>query len=613
MRYSWLGFLLGGLLLSGCTAVKPLEETNQPEIAVEARVLEEQVSALDEIPPLGDIQAWGPQNKYYSSSNENFPNPERGMTAYADVLFPNVTTLQGIYAQGYSLIRTDILLDKWRYTALPADFLTRLDNGLDTLRKVGLKTIIRFMYTSPAVGGEFANSLDAPLNIVQTHIRQLGPILKKDGDVLAVLQGGFIGAWGEWHSSYHGLASAQNKTTILYELLGAMPSDRMVQIRTVPDIADRVGGPLSAGEAYNGSAKARVALKNMCFLANQDDAGTFSWNYQKWQYYKDYLAQASNYMAVGGETCEVNASNNRAACSIAVPEMGRYHWSYLNALFYRPNIDRWIREGCYYTIQQKLGYRFRLVQAVLPSGVNPGENFEMSLSIANEGFAAPYNPRSFEVVFRHVATGQVARAKVNVDPRHWLSNQTKTLKVWVAVPSGMPGGDYQMFVNLPDPKTTLSANPRFSIRLANTNTWEANTGFNSLGHTLKVGYTSTPTTPTLPSPTPPPPSPTPPPPPSPTPPPAPAPTPTSVYVKANGATSYTLGVGARQQLGATVIDRATNQATADQRLNWMSSNWQAISVNSNGVVTVNKAGTATIYALSVPFHPEGVAIRITAQ
>jgi hypothetical protein len=602
MGYRWLG-LLGGLLLTSCTVVK-LEETRQPEIDLEVGGLQTQESALDEVPPLGDIQAWGPQNKYYSGTNENFPNPERGLTPYHDILFPNLTTLQGLYAQGYTLVRSDILLDKWRYSSLPTDFLNRLDSGLDVLRKAGIKTIIRFMYISPALGSDFSNALDAPLNIVQTHIRQLAPIFQKDADVMAVLQGGFIGAWGEWHSSAYGLTTPQNKTTILNELLSAMPADRMVQVRTVPDIADRFGSALNSGEAFRGSAKSRVGLKNMCFLANQDDAGTYSWNYQTWQYYKDYLAQASNYMAVGGETCEVNASNNRAACSIAVPEMGRYHWSYINSVFYRPTIDRWIREGCYYTIQQKLGYRFRMVQATLPSGVNPGESFEMALSLANDGFAAPYNPRSFEVVFRHIATGQIARARVGADPRFWTSNQTQTLKFSVAVPPSMPTGDYEMSVNMPDPKTTLYSNPKFSIRLANAGSWQASTGFNSLNHILKVGGTPV---------TPPPPSLTPPPPPTPTPPPAPTPT-NGVLVNISPNSAQTLGVGSTLQLSASVIDRASGQKVADQRVRWVSSNWAAVSVDENtGIITVKKAETAKIYALSVPYSPEGASVQISGS
>jgi hypothetical protein len=38
-----------------------------------------------------------------------------------------------------------------------------------------------------------------------------------------------------------------------------------------------------------------------------------------------------------------------------------------------------------------------------------------------------------------------------------------------------------LFLNLPDPKTSLITNPKYSIRLGNTNMWNSTTGYNRLG------------------------------------------------------------------------------------------------------------------------------------
>ena len=45
---------------------------------------------------------------------------------------------------------------------------------------------------------------------------------------------------------------------------------------------------------------------------------------------------------------------------------------------------------------------------------------------------------------------------------------------------GFLGQTYEVYLNLPDPYSTLHDNPLFSIRLANTNMWNENTGYNYL-------------------------------------------------------------------------------------------------------------------------------------
>jgi hypothetical protein len=41
-------------------------------------------------------------------------------------------------------------------------------------------------------------------------------------------------------------------------------------------------------------------------------------------------------------------------------------------------------------------------------------------------------------------------------------------------------GEYDVYLNLPDPYATLHDNPAYSIRLANENMWDETTGYNYL-------------------------------------------------------------------------------------------------------------------------------------
>jgi hypothetical protein len=477
---------LGGAVLIGCCV---LEDTVMRSL-VWIVLLLAACSSVPEAPnPAQPPRSDGALKTItYIASSEDFPNPERGFTPYINLEYPaELSNPRALYGQGYTLGKSDVLLEKWRYSAIPQDYLDRLDRSFGVIRQGGMKVSIRFMYNSPGVGSDYRSAQDAPLERVLAHIKQLEPLLRKNADVIAMLQAGFIGAWGEWHTSSNGLTSSANKSTILNALLNALPPERMVLMRTVPDIAERYSTPISASEAYQGSAKARIGLKNLCFLADSYDAGTYSHDYRLAEGYRNYLAQTSSYAAVGGETCEVNASNNRTACSIAVPEMARFHWSYLNNHFYRPNLERWKAEGCYSEISRRLGYRLRLTQAQLPEGLKPGDSFSARFTFYNEGFAAPYNPRGLELVLRHKSSGSLTRFNLSADPRRWMPGQSQQVELQATLPSSLPAGAYEALLNLPDPKPNLYARPEYAIRLANQGTWESGTGLNRLLHSVSVG------------------------------------------------------------------------------------------------------------------------------
>jgi hypothetical protein len=89
-------------------------------------------------------------------------------------------------------------------------------------------------------------------------------------------------------------------------------------------------------------------------------------------------------------------------------------------------------------------------------------------------------------VFRNTASGATYRVKLATDPRYWLSNQTVTINQTVALPANMAAGSYSVLLNLPDPQASLHDRPEYAIQLANSNTWEASTGFNNLQHTVGI-------------------------------------------------------------------------------------------------------------------------------
>jgi hypothetical protein len=203
-------------------------------------------------------------------SDDDFTNPERGFFTSVDLL--GEADLSRASASGTTLVHAPIRLDRFRDGPLPQALLDALETGFARVRRAGLKVIPRFMYNA----GPYPRSQpDASEATIEAHIAQLAPILAANADVIAALEAGFVGAWGEWHSSSHRIdADRGAKQRILAALLGALPADRMVSLRFPSDVIALVG-KLPPARAGSSDPTARVGSHLDCFLGSDDDVGTW--------------------------------------------------------------------------------------------------------------------------------------------------------------------------------------------------------------------------------------------------------------------------------------------------------------------------------------------------
>ena len=61
-----------------------------------------------------------------------------------------------------------------------------------------------------------------------------------------------------------------------------------------------------------------------------------------------------------------------------------------------------------------------------------------------------------------------------------------TVKTFLRIPANLPPGTYTLSLRLPDPYAVIAGDPRYAIRMANTNMWDAATGDNVLTRNLKI-------------------------------------------------------------------------------------------------------------------------------
>lgn len=419
--------------------------------------------------------AQAPVTTTYTATDAVFPNPERGFYAHrsSSAGLPVLTAadLRGLRNDAsITLVLRLYYLKTFRDRPLSQDVLDLIAQDFDALREAGAKAVLRFAYSSSQ------NEPDAPLDVILGHLDQLEPLLRANSDVVATVQAGLIGAWGEWYYSSNGLNTTTARRAVTEKWLDVLPEGRMVQVRT-PDykrlIFERTT-PLSAEEGYGDSGFARTGHHNDCFLASSTDFGT----YQNVATDKAFLEADSRYTAVGGETCNPNPP--RSECATALEEMARFHWSYLNRDYHSGVLGSWYTGGCMNEVRRRLGYRFRLLDSEVTGTVRPGGALDVSLRLANGGFAAPYNPRRVEVVLRERQSGARYVATLPDDPRHWAAGDTVTVVATLGVPATLPEGSYDVLFNLPAPEASLYARPEYAIRLANEDVWEPTTGYNDL-------------------------------------------------------------------------------------------------------------------------------------
>ena len=470
----------------------------------------------------------------YQESTEDFSNPERGFYLPFTTSTENFTPLDkdalmkfqrepqqaksATYTFHGSLIYRAYVLERYKTAAIDTAFLQLIQHDFDAVRSAGLKMVLRFSYNDKTHTGDCPDEYkicppygDASKAIVLQHIAQLKPLLQKNADVIAALQMGFIGIWGEnYFTDYFGDASTnhlgyvpdsswQDRNEVLKALLNALPKDRMVQVRT-PQLKQRfVYGPhatinskaLTANEGYVETDKARIGFHNDCFLASADDYGTF-YDYGNSvskrgpanEVLRKYFEQDSRYTVVGGETCD-DAFSPQNDCGGAEKAMAAMHYSYLNAAYNNNVNNDWDSGGCIDVIRRNLGYRFVLVSADLPGTIRTNGVLNIKMNMQNKGFASPFNPRPLQIVLRNQVTKAINVIPLTTDIRKWFTGNI-ACEESVPLSKNIQPGTYEVLLNIPDAYLSLAGRPSYSIRIANKNIWEPETGYNNLHHILTI-------------------------------------------------------------------------------------------------------------------------------
>lgn len=421
----------------------------------------------------------------FNPSSAVLPNPERGFYVWASSDFGaslDTGAIDTAYASGVRIAYAMVDLGAYRSTPIPAQFLSDLSARLGALRGRGMKAVLRFVYDYTAAGN------DAPATQIAAHLQQLAPTLSANVDTLAVVQAGFIGAWGEWHSSKNsnsygymtnpGVTEAQadaNRLIVRDAVLAAVPAGIPVAFRYPGDLIKWYPQP---------GQQARAGLHNDCWLSGPSDTGTYGSAAER-----TYIQALSANATFGGETCDAETPL-RTSCADARTEGAQYHLSYLNREYFAGFITSWANGGCLDEVTRQMGYRFQLDAVSHPERVAKGSTVRVTVELRNTGWAKLFSARPLVATFARGSETASGSSTALLSSLAAQATSSSTLAVDVPIAAGATAGSYALTLSAPDVHPRTSTDARFSIRFANADAggqaWNATTARFATGTILVV-------------------------------------------------------------------------------------------------------------------------------
>lgn len=347
--------------------------------------------------------------------------------------------------QGHTLVLLEINLQHFRSGDISPEALENVRAAFAHFAEIGIGMIVRFTYDWD---GQGALNEPGSLSIILRHMGQLSPLLIGFGPHIYILQGLFIGSWGEMHNTRY--ASQSHLIALMEQLAECSSPHTYIAVRCPSQwrTVFRCYSPLSISDMKRNDIRTRVGLFNDAILGSDTDLGTYGTLSRKVSTsYMDKLnrcdeilfqAQLCRYVPNGGEVLQASVLNDFKP---ALRAMSAMRISYLNSSYDRTVLDKW--EGCsaglgafkklsgLQYVDAHLGYRFALLKReVLCSQ----KGCTVRLSIANNGFSPCYRPVDVHLLLCDDRGNVLVEQQVDTDVRGWMPESNVQLNCELAWP-----------------------------------------------------------------------------------------------------------------------------------------------------------------------------------
>ncbi len=453
-------------------------------------------------------------------------NPERGfrLEVTLDVTharsmwnpdqYPDITSYLEKQADEYASDNVSLVQSYFYLTGAIGRELTEEEFGtmnifFDALRRMGKKAVLRFAYETDHMGRATSGPT---LDDVAVHTKQLRTILRENKDVIAVIQAGFIGAWGEWHNSFHGLEkSEETKRTILQHICAMTPNDRMIQVRMPayknllhPDSGcyHRVSfhddliltdeHPWNEGMQEGAPSYNQIVEESPYLMVD----GELPWG--EWSMQKDPDSPNSGFLVDGLKTARKLFLQHFTSLSIvhnykeygAPDKYSMMYWKEtpvtpgflrknrmpFSPAYFKTKDGKNVERNVFDYIRDHLGYRIELQKLKTKKQWDYTKKNRIELSLVNRGFSTLFNDHPVYFVLIDENGHVCQRIRTRTDVMEWQPYRpndefytplTHTIKADVQMEGMVEKGTYKLGLWIPDGSEELMFNSRFAIRCAN--------------------------------------------------------------------------------------------------------------------------------------------------
>ncbi len=324
------------------------------------------------------------------------------------------------------------------------------------------------------------------------HIEQLRPFFEQNEDIIACVETGFLGPWGEQHSSK--IVTQENIKKITEKLLEVVPETRTVNVRKPLWYCATTGvdiNNIDKDESKKGTSAYRIGMFNDGYLGSKSDLGSFS-NREK---ALEWLERQATHTLYGGEvvlSSELDKNGNKYhSIEHIQEEMFKTHTSYINREWNYKVIEEWQNDtyegndllykgkSAYLYVKNHLGYRLVLNECQMPKTVELLNNQTINIKLKNVGAGNVVNEKDAYVILKNDINEYAIQ--ISMDVRNFKSNENYDFDIEIPLEKNIEIGNYDVYLKIVNKNDDVTTNKR-TIRFANEGVWNEEIGANKIGN-----------------------------------------------------------------------------------------------------------------------------------
>lgn len=370
---------------------------------------------------------------------------------------------------------------------LPDEMLAGIDQRLGQFAGTGKRLLVRFVYNLGPIG---RSARDVPAALITTHIEQLAPLLHKQQDLVFALEAGFIGTWGEWHSSTAGNTAPAARHQVFQHLLRHFRGRFPILMRYPGQLIEAMGSTRTDPD---------LGLHDDFYASDTTDGGTWASYNNPSVTSRDLLQQFAADVAVRamfvGEFGQLDPA--RQSCDALDRYSRRFHPQSFALGVWPVEVGKaLVASGCAQQFFHRIGTRIELQAARLAIGPTPADQpgtVHAELTLQNTGYGRVIRARPAFLVLTQ-ARKEVARLPISLaqlDLR-WLGAdaEPQTFAFRLRLPVGLVALGQRRPIDahllIPDPAPTLTTQAAYALPLNSLDDdgkdlFDPRTGWNRLG------------------------------------------------------------------------------------------------------------------------------------